>query len=540
MKGPFAMSPRRASARRALRASLLCLPLLLAALPLSPLLSVAAPQAAVAGPKLLLAFYYMWYGPSDFDRGQMPDHPVASYISDHADVIDRQVREAQGAGIDAFISSWEGAGTETDVNFPKLLDTAARYGFHATTYFETNFAMQHGDVVSQLKSIVSRFSNHPAFLRWNGKPVLFIWSPQALGGPSVWKSVRQQVDPGANQIWSVDTTDPAYLDAFDTVHLFSGGKWNAGTDVARVDAQWRGITDAYNSAHGASRLWTAGVIPGWDESRVQPPRPAAKVFPRDGGAAYEANWRGALASNPEWITITSYNEWFEGTQIEPSSSYGARYLDLTRQYAQQWKGVPAAAPPAPPAGGQALVAQTDPCDGGTLFPQTGKRLCKQMESYWTRYGGVAQFGYPISDPGAEASAADGKTYTVQYFERARFELHPEHHGTPYEVQLGLVGRQFHPNDPPVAALNDGAHTFFKETGHNVSASFYSYWQQHGGLFVNGYPISEELTEASSDGKTYRVQYFERARFELHPENAAPFNVLLGVLGWQAWSARGGH
>jgi len=37
--------------------------------------------------------------------------------------------------------------------------------------------------------------------------------------------------------------------------------------------------------------------------------------------------------------------------------------------------------------------------------------------------------------------SDGKEYTVQYFERARFEFHPEAAGTPYEVQLGLLGAQ---------------------------------------------------------------------------------------------------
>jgi hypothetical protein len=67
-----------------------------------------------------------------------------------------------------------------------------------------------------------------------------------------------------------------------------------------------------------------------------------------------------------------------------------------------------------------------------------------MEGYWRQFGGLAQFGFPISAPAVERSPIDGKDYTVQYFERARFELHPEHKGTPYEVQLSLLGRQFHP------------------------------------------------------------------------------------------------
>ena len=71
-------------------------------------------------------------------------------------------------------------------------------------------------------------------------------------------------------------------------------------------------------------------------------------------------------------------------------------------------------------------------------------------------------------------------------------------------------------------------------------SYPTSWQQHGGLAVNGFPISEELRERGSDGKTYAVQYFERSRFELHPENPSPYNVLLGFLGRQAWVARTGR
>src|SRR3954453_21077204 len=119
----------------------------------APLLAGAAAPRALAGPsrqpgdKLVMAFYYMWYGPDEFNRGQNPDRPVAPYISDHQDVIERQVTEAGQAGINAFISSWTGTGTETDANFPKLLDIAAKHNFKATVYFETNSAVQHGDVV---------------------------------------------------------------------------------------------------------------------------------------------------------------------------------------------------------------------------------------------------------------------------------------------------------------------------------------------------------------------------------------------------------
>jgi hypothetical protein len=101
---------------------------------------------------------------------------------------------------------------------------------------------------------------------------------------------------------------------------------------------------------------------------------------------------------------------------------------------------------------------------------------------------------------------------VQYFQRARFELHPENTDPRYQVLLGLLGTQFHVGEPPALRLNDGQRHYFAETGHNVSALFYAYWQAHGGLFVNGFPISEAFSETSpTDHKPYTVQYFQRER-----------------------------
>ena len=72
---------------------------------------------------------------------------------------------------------------------------------------------------------------------------------------------------------------------------------------------------------------------------------------------------------------------------------------------------------------------------------------------------------------------------------------------------------------------------FPETGHKVCGKFLTYWDSHGGLAQQGFPISETFTENSPlDGKPYTVQYFERAVFELHPENQHPYDVLLSQLG----------
>jgi hypothetical protein len=84
-----------------------------------------------------------------------------------------------------------------------------------------------------------------------------------------------------------------------------------------------------------------------------------------------------------------------------------------------------------------------PVTGAQFFPQTGHNLQGTLRTYWEQHGGLAQFGYPISEAKPETSPADGRTYTVQYFERARLEVHPENAGTPFEVQVGQLGRQLY-------------------------------------------------------------------------------------------------
>ncbi|NTV65225.1 MAG: peptidase S8, partial [Oscillochloris sp.] len=84
---------------------------------------------------------------------------------------------------------------------------------------------------------------------------------------------------------------------------------------------------------------------------------------------------------------------------------------------------------------------------------------------------------------------------------------------------------------PVPAESVGANkAYFPETGHSLGGDFRRYWERNGGLTIFGYPTSEEFSEVGSNGQAYTVQYFERHRFEFHPENAAPYNVLLARIG----------
>jgi thermitase len=95
-----------------------------------------------------------------------------------------------------------------------------------------------------------------------------------------------------------------------------------------------------------------------------------------------------------------------------------------------------------------------------------------------------------------------------------------------------ISTAFAPVQPQPGAV------YFPETGHTLRGVFLSYWRAHGGLPVFGYPISEEFIERSDDGREALVQYFERHRFELRPENRPPYNVQLTRLGDVILRARG--
>jgi hypothetical protein len=186
-----------------------------------------------------------------------------------------------------------------------------------------------------------------------------------------------------------------------------------------------------------------------------------------------------------------------------------------------------------------------PGEGSRTFPETGKTVSGVFLNYWEEHGGLMQQGYPISDPIGEVSDLDGKLYTVQYFERAVMEYHPQNIAE-YRVLLAQLGAFRYHDKYPNGALNQRPSAapdamLFPETGKRLGGAFLVYWQSHGGVMQQGFPISDEFTEVSDvDGKPYVVQYFERAVFELHAENAGtPYEVLLSHLGSTLWREKYG-
>jgi len=185
------------------------------------------------------------------------------------------------------------------------------------------------------------------------------------------------------------------------------------------------------------------------------------------------------------------------------------------------------------------------------FAETQHTLRGTFRQFWEQNGGLPVFGFPITEEFSQTTP-DG-TFTVQYFERNRFELHPENQA-PYNVLLGRLSdvqlKQqsrdwfFLPKGQPQPGCR-----FFAETEHTVCEPFLSYWQNNGlldpqldafgrSLALFGLPLSEPAEESNASGQTVLTQWFERARFEFHPTNVPQYQVLQGLLGSETGVAGG--
>ena len=276
------------------------------------LLALAAfvlPGHALAGTPVVSAFYYPWFGsPEDggyahwAQNGHAPPVDIASnyypaygpYSSSNAAVIATQLEEAVQAGIDELAVSWWGWGSSEDRVLPDILAGASRSGIQIAAHIEPYRGRTVASVVAD--------ATH---LRSLGVRTLYVYQAFAGIAPADWVAANDELRAQGMTIFA----ETALVGQAAAGHFSGIYTYDTVTYGGRVFAR------LCSEAHALGLLCAPSVGPGYDARRaVGDPR----VKPRRHGETYDSMWHAALTGGADRVTITSFNEWQEGTQIEPA------------------------------------------------------------------------------------------------------------------------------------------------------------------------------------------------------------------------------
>jgi hypothetical protein len=268
------------------------------------------PAAPGASPRVGI-FYYPWFATPRADGhyahwqqgGSSPPANVASsfypsrgpYSSADIVVVEAQMREIAAAGIGTVITSWWGRGSLEDRRLPLLLAAADRHGLAVAAHLEP----YEGRTVASTGEDIG-------YLQALGVQDFYVWASTALPDAE-WAALNARV-AGARTFANTNLAGRAAAGGFDGIYTYDVLLFE-GRLFPRLCAQARKL----------GLLCAPSVGPGYDARRATPDR---RVRSRRNGGTYDAMWRGAVQARADLVTITSYNEWHEGTQIEPAR--GAR------------------------------------------------------------------------------------------------------------------------------------------------------------------------------------------------------------------------
>jgi len=282
--------------------------------------ALALPASGLAAPVRSAIFFYPWYSNPSHDGtythwqqgAHTPPLDVASqffpargaYSSGDPRVLLAQMRDIRSAGIDEVVSSWWGWGSEEDLRLPAVLRAARREGLSVAAQVEPYAGRSIATVASDLTHL------------------------RAVGIRDVY--VYRAGDFSAAQ-WGILNLRLSGLRMFAQTNLVGFAAKSGFTGFYTYDVLLYGgdrFERYCTQAHAAGILCAPSVGPGYDAGAATGD---LRVKSRDDGATYDSMWGAALAARADLVTITSYNEWSEGTQIEPAG-HGGRYESYDGAY----------------------------------------------------------------------------------------------------------------------------------------------------------------------------------------------------------------
>jgi hypothetical protein len=281
------------------------------------LLAAAAPANGAPDTRVSI-FYYPWYGTPELDggyqhwqqRGAKPPYGLASaffpsrglYSSANPAVLNAQMREIARAGIDQVATSWWGWGSVEDLRLPAIATAARRYGLDMAVHLEPYAGRTPETTLDDIRH-----------LQELGASDFFLYGPQDAPAAE-WRAAFAQL-AGARVFAQTNLPGFAAAGGFAGIYTYDIVV-HSGDRFPRVCQQARKL----------QLLCAPSVGPGYNARRAVGDQ---RVKPRRGGKTYDLMWQAALSAGADVVTITSYNEWHEGTQIEPARSWrgpnGRRY-----------------------------------------------------------------------------------------------------------------------------------------------------------------------------------------------------------------------
>jgi glycoprotein endo-alpha-1,2-mannosidase len=311
-------------------------------------------------PRKVLAFYYTWYGRPEnhgrwvhWENVKPEEHYIASsthypakgaYDSYDPEIIDYHINLAKSNGIDGFICTWWGQNSYDDVAFRKVLDTAGKIGFEVSVYWETAPGKGKEKIdkaVNDLLYVLNNYGSHPAFMKVDGKPVIFVYG-RVMGEVSMneWPQIitQTQAKYGKEFILVADGYQDGYARIFDGIHTYNICGWVQGKSPENLKKLSKeSFNDAVKMARKQGKISCITIIPGYDDTKIRKPGINAE---RMDGQTYKILWESAISADPDWVLITSWNEWHEGSEIEPSWEDGDKYIKITGEWTKQFKKTP--------------------------------------------------------------------------------------------------------------------------------------------------------------------------------------------------------
>jgi Glycosyl hydrolase family 99 len=264
-------------------------------------------QPSSVGWPVRAAFYYPWF-PETEDWATRYTPSLGKYDSSNTRVLATHVAQARYAGLNAFISSYWGRDSPTARRLPLLLNAAGHQGFRVAAYYEPESwsPPPSSSILTQDFDSLSELSAHNAWLRVAGKPVLFVYNTGSEGSCS---AVSRLIAANRARF---------YLN----LKVFPGYR-----GCPRQPDSWHQYVPA--KSYDQQGTDSATVSPGFYKFDEMAPRLSRDM------QRFDADLRRQVTSGARWQLITSFNEWGEGTAVEPSeqwkssSQYGT-YLDAMR------------------------------------------------------------------------------------------------------------------------------------------------------------------------------------------------------------------